>query len=62
MRCLACNKPLTDFELTLVRSDGAPEDLCSECRAEVGEELDNRGYYGFNEEEDIMNGSISLYE
>lgn len=31
MRCRACNVILSDYELMLVDSDGAPYDMCTKC-------------------------------
>lgn len=32
MRCVACNCALRQGELSMVKDDGAMEDMCSDCR------------------------------
>lgn len=35
MRCKGCDRILTELELTMVKADGTPEDLCSICIEEA---------------------------
>jgi hypothetical protein len=39
MRCRACNRVLTVFEMKSTTEDGDPEDLCATCRRTISDHI-----------------------